>query len=272
MVQTASPKLVRSPLYIQLKQILTELVKSDEFKVGDKFLTERQISERFDVSRATANKALSSLVQEGLLCFHKGTGTFVEDTSLETRFPGVFTSFTNKTLAAGRKPTTRVLRFERLPARLLPAHVRRRFPVDDGDEMIRVERLRLADDVPMILERHFFLSRLYPLLSCADVSTSVYDMVTKKYGLSPSSVDETIRTYSFRRGNAVLLGVPEGTPGFLMHFVPFDARQVPLYFAEVAYRGDAYEFHNRIGPIQRHHPADEEPADFTAGGLGRTGR
>ena len=75
MVQTASPKLVRSPLYIQLKQILTELVKSDEFKVGDKFLTERQISERFDVSRATANKALSSLVQEGgLVGWRKASG------------------------------------------------------------------------------------------------------------------------------------------------------------------------------------------------------
>jgi GntR family transcriptional regulator len=261
----ASPKLIRSPLYVQLKQILTELVKSDEFKVGEKFLTERQISERFDVSRATANKALSALVSERLLSFHKGTGTFVEDTVLESRFPGAFTSFTNKTLAAGRKPTTRVLRFERLPARMLPAHVRRRFPVDDGDEMIRLERLRLADDVPMILERHFFLSLLFPGLTREDVSTSVYDMITKRFGLSPSSVDETIRTFSFRGGNAALLGVPEGTPGFLMHFVPFDARQVPLYFAEVTYRGDAYEFHNRIGPIQRHHSAEEEPADFPAG-------
>lgn len=261
----ASPKLIRSPLYVQLKQILTELVKSDEFKLGDKFLTERQISERFDVSRATANKALSSLVSERLLVFHKGVGTFVEDTSPESRFPGGFTSFTNKTLAAGRRPSTRVLRFERLPAGQIPAHARRRFPGANGDEMILLERLRLADDVPMILERHFFPARLLPGVTRDDVSASVYDLLTKKYGLTFSSVDETTRTFSIRGGNAVLLGVPDGTPGFLMHFVPYDAQQVPLYFAEVVYRGDAYEFHNRIGPIQRHHSVEEEPADFTAG-------
>jgi GntR family transcriptional regulator len=265
-VQATSPKLVRSPLYIQLKQVLTELVKSDEFRVGDKFLTERQISERFDVSRATANKALSSLVSERLLAFHKGVGTFVvEDATPESSFPGAVTSFTNKTLAAGRRPSTRVLRFEHVPAESIPQHARKRFPAADGEEMIVLERLRLADDVPMILERHFFPSRLIPGVTREEVSGSVYDLLTKKYGVSFSSVDETTRTFSIRGGNAALLGVADGTPGFLMQFVPFDPRKQPCYFAEVVYRGDAYEFHNRIGPIQRHHAAGEEPADFATG-------
>jgi GntR family transcriptional regulator len=260
----ASHKLVRSPLYLQLKGLLAELIKSDEFKVGEKFLTERQIAERFDVSRATANKALSNLVAERVLVFHKGVGTFVDDTALDGRFPGEFTSFTNKTLAAGRKPSTRVLRFRRLAARDIPGHVRRHFAISDSEQMILAERLRLADDVPMILERHFFHAALLPGMTQEDVSSSVYDMMTKKYGLEFSSVDETTRTYSIRGGNAGLLGVPDGTPGFLMHFVPYDVRKTPLYFAEVVYRGDAYEFHNRIGPIQRHHPVEEEPWDFTA--------
>ena len=94
---------------------------------------------------------------------------------------------------------------------------------------------------------------------------SVYDMLTKKFRLSLTVMDETIRTMVIRSRNAILLGVPEGTPGFLMFFMPLNERQVPLYLAEVIYRGDAYEFHNRLGPIQRTHSLGEDPADFAIG-------
>ena len=55
-------QIVRAPIYQQLNQALRELLREGEFVEGDQFLTERQICERFDVSRATANKALSNLV------------------------------------------------------------------------------------------------------------------------------------------------------------------------------------------------------------------
>ena len=134
---------------------------SDEFKVGEKFLTEREISERFDVSRVTANKALLSLVNEGILSIRKGIGTFITDTSMESKFPGEFTSFTNRALAAGKKPSTILLRFEHASAKDLPSRVRHNTKVADTEDVIILERLRLADQVPMILERHYFLSRLF---------------------------------------------------------------------------------------------------------------
>ena len=44
-------RLIREPIYQQLNQALRDLLRSGEFKVGDQFLTERQVGERFDVSR-----------------------------------------------------------------------------------------------------------------------------------------------------------------------------------------------------------------------------
>lgn len=70
-------RLVRSPIYQQLNQLLRDLIREGEFKSNEQFLTERQICDRFNVSRATANKALSNLVAEGVLEFRKGVGTFV---------------------------------------------------------------------------------------------------------------------------------------------------------------------------------------------------
>jgi len=69
--------LVRQPMYQQLNEALRGLVSSGEFKTGARFLSEREVSSRFEVSRITANKALSNLVSEGILEFRKGVGTFV---------------------------------------------------------------------------------------------------------------------------------------------------------------------------------------------------
>jgi GntR family transcriptional regulator len=258
-----SRKLDRNPLYVQLKLILLELVHSDEFKMGDKFLTEREISQRFNVSRVTANKALSSLVSEGLLSIRKGIGTFVMDTTTESKFSSVFASFTNKALAAGKKPSTVLLRFEKANAKDLPPRIRRNMNVSDSEEMIVIERLRCADQVPMILERHYFRTRFVPGLLPDDVIVSVYDMLTQKYHITLSEMVETIRTITIRSGNALLLCVPPGTPGFLMFSMPLDETGSPIYLAEVIYRGDAYEFHNRLGPIWRSHSIDEDPDDFS---------
>ncbi len=257
-----SRRLYRNPLYEQLRQILRELATSDEFHRGDKFLTERQISERFDVSRVTANKALASLVAEGLLSTRQGVGTFVAETVSESRVPGVATSFTNKTLAAGKRPSTRILRFEPCTAEQVPPRVRQRLPLQEGERMIVLERLRLADEAPMILERHFLRAQFLPGFTAEDAAPSLYDTLAKKYRLPLAVMDERIRSIVLRGTNARLLGVPDGSPGMLMLFMPFLEDGTPLYTAEVLYRADAYEFHNRLGPIQRTHAPSEDPDEF----------
>ena len=247
---------------MQLAQILKELISSDEFKIDDRFLTERQISTRFDVSRVTASKALTSLVVEGVLSIRKGIGTFVTEASSTGRIPSVATSFTNKTLAAGKRPSTRILRFETSRAENMPARVKQRLPLADGEPMLVLERLRLADELPMILERHHLRAQFLPGLTKEDVVESLYDTLIKKYRLSLAIMDERIRSIVIEGRNAKLLGVPENTPGLLMLFMPFFEDGTPLYYAEVIYRGDAYEFHNRLGPIQRTHSPLEEPEAF----------
>ena len=64
---TLDDKLVRDPVYKQLNDALRRLIAAGEFTRGTKFLSEREIGQRFSVSRATANKALSTLVAEGVV-------------------------------------------------------------------------------------------------------------------------------------------------------------------------------------------------------------
>src|SRR5215471_3922862 len=110
-----SSVIVKEPIYQQVNNHLRLLVLSPECPVGSKFLTERQICERFGVSRATANKALSNLVSEGLLEFRKGVGTFVRGRTLDYNLRALV-SFTDKALAAGKQPGTEVLQFDSVTA------------------------------------------------------------------------------------------------------------------------------------------------------------
>src|SRR5690606_37734466 len=131
----------KNPIYQQLTAILRQMLASDEFKVGDKFLTERAICERFDVSRATANKALSSLVSEGLLEFRKGVGTFVRVKPTDDGLHSL-ASFTGNTLAAGKKPSSKVLRFETVKAASVGEEIRESLQVDENEDLYLIERLR----------------------------------------------------------------------------------------------------------------------------------
>ena len=248
-------KLKREPLYQQLSVLLVELISSDEFSVGDKFLSERQICERFDVSRPTANKAVSSLIQKQILEFRKGIGNFIINENIVDRHFNEHLSFTNKTLALGKKPSTRVLAFRKLPAAQLPAFIQEKIQTDPDEQIIIARRIRFADSKPVILECHYFRDRFFERsLTEEEISVSVYDAITRKHGISLVRMDEVIRSFIITGKNAGLFESDTDLPGFLMHFTPFTPEDQPLYFAEVLYRGDIFEFHNRIGPVQRSRP------------------
>src|SRR5678816_4491112 len=124
--------IVRQPIYQQLNQALRSLLGSGEFKTGARFLTEREVSTRFEVSRATANKALSNLVSEGILEFKKGVATFVRGGVLDYDLRSLV-SFTGKAAAASKKPSPRVLNFDRVPGAKIARSVAAALKVRDAD-------------------------------------------------------------------------------------------------------------------------------------------
>jgi GntR family transcriptional regulator len=247
-------QIVRTPIYQQLNEALRELLREGEFGEGDQFLTERQICERFDVSRATANKALSNLVSEGVLEFKKGVGTFVRGGVLDYDLRALV-SFTDKATVAGKQPTTRLLFLETTPAREIPADVAQRLKLRPDDEVHYVERLRLADRVPVTLETRYVVAKYCPGLSKTELEGSLYAAWTEKFKLEIAGADQAIRAVCLRGDRAERLGVDEGAPALLVMSVGYLSGGLPLWWERTVYRGDAYEFRNRLGPIQTARPA-----------------
>ena len=246
----------------RLNRQLRDLIRSGEFTVGGRFPTERQVAERFGVSRVTANKALSTLVAEGLLEFKKGVGTFVRGGLLDYDLAALV-SFTDKAEAAGKTPSTQVLKFETLRAAQAGGDILGALRIQPHDGLYYVERLRLANHVPVILELRHIVERFCPGLDKATVKGSLYTHWTEKLKLEVTGADQVIRAVSICDAEARLLQVAGGSAGLLVTSTGYLSGGVPLWREQTLYRGDAYEFHNRLGPIQATRPAAGVLLDLT---------
>lgn len=234
--------LVRTPVYHQLNDRLRALLGQGGYRPGDRFLTEREVASRFGISRITANKALSGLVSAGHLEFRKGVGTFVRGEALENDLRSLV-SFTHKAAQSGRRPTTRVLSFRRLDASEVAAAVMRELSVGPEEVLVFVERLRLVDGEPVILERRHLVASRCPGLDRRALAGSLYEWLARS-GIRITGAEQRIRAV---RADAVLGGLLEvGAGAALLEVHAVGRCGAPLWVEDTFYRGDRYEFHNLL--------------------------
>ena len=69
------------PIYLQVKDLILEKVKSGEYQPGFKIPTERELSIQLEISRNTVSAAYKELLLEGVLEARQGRGTFVKAAS-----------------------------------------------------------------------------------------------------------------------------------------------------------------------------------------------
>jgi GntR family transcriptional regulator len=240
-IQKSGEITAQEPVYQQLNERLRVLLRGKDYAPGDRFLTERQIAEQYGVSRPTANKVLAGMVAEGLLEFRKGIGTFVSRPRLDYDLD-TLVSFTDKAKAVGKRAGTRVIEFDQVAASVAGKEVMEQLQVSAGEVLFYMCRLRLASDLPVILERRWVPRRLCPALSRADLRGSLYKLWSEKYHWCVAEANQIIRAINLVGADARLLEVPPGTACFLVSAVGFSVDH-PVWWEKTIYRGDAYEFH-----------------------------
>ena len=238
----------REPIYKQLTETLAELIAT-EYSVGDRFLTERQVSERYGISRTTVNKALSNLVVDGLLEFRKGIGTFVQRRKLNVDLKRLV-SFTAKATAAGFVPSTVVRSFRKTRVRdlelLPPAAVIALLDVDGTTKVYETERVRSVDDRVVIYERRALLADRCPGLIASDLEGSLYTVLSERFATRIDGVAQRIRARNVETDAAEILGCEPETAVLELTGVGHADGGKPLWYEQTYYHGDAYEFVNQV--------------------------
>ena len=105
----------KQPLYDQLVDLLTDKI-DHELRPGDYLPSERDLSERYGLSRTTVRLALQELERLGLVVRQRGRGTMISDRSLQTANLTQTYSFTEQMKAIGRVPKTTILEFTEVEA------------------------------------------------------------------------------------------------------------------------------------------------------------
>lgn len=233
-------------LYQRLKELLLEEIDGGRLKPDDQVPSERELSERYAMSRMTVRHALTELVNEGMLYRHQGKGTFVARPKIRQKLMGL-TSFTEDMVSRGMKPGARVLSVQITTA---PYRVRQALGLEDENaQVLRVERLRLADDEPMALEvTHLPVARFEALVRESLENVSLYDVLEKRYGVKPVVATQTIEPALADAQLARVLKVREGALLLLLERTTRDEHDEPIEFVSSHYRGDRYRF---IAELQR---------------------
>lgn len=165
------------PKYLELAAHLRTRIEQQP--VGTPVPSERDLALEAGVSRMTARRAIELLVAEGRVTREVGRGSFVARPTLS--LPLMLSSFSDDVRQRGMTPSARVVTARIVPAgELAPV-----FGVTAGEPIVRLVRVRCADDQPIALERASLLASAAPsLLDAADFSTaSLYEVLEHRYGL-----------------------------------------------------------------------------------------
>lgn len=225
-----------APMYAQLAEGLREAIRT--MAPGDPVPSEKELMEITGVGRVTARKAVGELVAEGLLVAIRGKGTFVASPRVATKL-GRLAGFSETMRRLGRVPSSVLISATELGATSVVAE---RLRVDTGTPLVRIERLRLMDAEPCMLETTHMVAAIVPGLLTHDLTGSLYDLLRRQWGLVPAAGNESIVAMSADRDVARKLTIPTGAAILATSRTTTSDRDIPLEFTLRHARGDLCSF------------------------------
>ncbi|MGN9910176.1 GntR family transcriptional regulator [Phytohabitans sp. LJ34] len=224
-----------TPRYMVIEEHLRKLIGAGQ--PGDPLPSDSELCERFSVSRMTARQAVMRLVNEGAIYRVPGSGSFIADRHIH-RGMNRLLSFTEDMRARGRVVSSRVLSAglrEGAPDELRALHLA------PGDRVVAVTRVRLADGVPLALERAVLPPSMAPILE-ADLATTSLHELSRELGREPTKALGSLTAVTASPLDAELLEVKVGGGLLVERRTILDQQGAPMEYTETSYVGDRYLF------------------------------
>ena len=227
----------RPSLVDQVRQGLMDDLVSGRLTPGTKLPNENEIAERFGVSRATVREAVLGLLQAGYLTRRHGSGTYVMKAPRSRHALDTTVSYTAMIREAGHEPSVTVIsKLAREPSEV----ERSRLDLPDGERVLELERVRMADQRPVIYSRDRIPAALVADVPDEAFDGSVYTVLeTVGCGVLRASA-ELLPTLADAK-LARLLEVKRGAPLLHIDQVDYDARGRAVMLSLEWHVADAFE-------------------------------
>ncbi len=233
------------PRYYQLANILRERIIKGEWTAHQPIPSERELESIFSVSRTTIRQAIALLVRQGFLFREHGRGTFVSPQKLQKGISEL-TSFTEDMKRRGIVPGQKILEIGMVhPPEDVARHLE--LPPECG-EVLRIERIRLGDGVPMGLQTSYYSLPEGHAITREDLENygSIYRLLQEQFHLIPTQADETLEVMLATQREAALLQIRAGDPLLLSERTTYSQNRRVIEFVRILYRGDRYRYSAKL--------------------------
>lgn len=231
-----------SSLYQDLIDKLLDQISAME--KGAKLPSERQLCEDYNVSRTTVRNALGFLVNSGVLYQIQGKGTFVRERSRENL--SNYYSFTEQTKKNGKIPKSIVTSFK---VRELNDKERQVFDDPSIEEVIVFDRLRLADDMPMMYEKTVIpYQRFDKITKDLLEKTALYEIFANNFNTKITNVRERFQVSSLTKKVADFLKLKDGSAALKITRFSYDIENNLIEYTTSYARGDMFYYETSYKP------------------------
>jgi GntR family transcriptional regulator len=224
-------------LYRSVGETLKREIATGRFADTQVLPGERELSQRLGVSRATLRRAIQELIGEGVLFHRQGAGTFIRRAMPRVEQPSSrLTGFTEDMRLRGFVASSRELEsgvFLPTPEEAMM------LGVSPAEGVVRLSRLRLANDVPMAIEHT--VVPLHFLPDPTAIGPSLYDALEAR-DLRPTRGLQRLRATLLSEADAALLDVPAKSATLYIQRIAYLADGRCVEFTRSYYRADTYDF------------------------------
>ncbi len=230
------------PLYYQLKEVLKQQIRAGHLAPHTAIPSEPELVTQYHVSRATVRQALTELVHEGLLYRQHGRGTFVCEPRVQQQTVSELTSLSEELRRRGKHPGGMLFVSELVRG---SQTVREQLRLTDEEQVVRLERLRTADDVAIAYEIDYL-----PYPRAANVyqrakevaEGSLYNLMASE-GMQPYIAEQSLKADRASAHEAELLRISAEEIGVRLYCTAFDETGAPIEYTEAFFPANLYEFH-----------------------------
>lgn len=225
------------PLYVQLMDILINQIEN-YMEENDQLDSEREICEKYDVSRTTVRQALDELEKQKYIYKVHGKGNFISSRRFEQELIKVY-SFTDEMRKLGKKPVSKLLNFEIAEP---GSKISRKLKIKENELVYKITRIRIADDIPMIYEVTYLPYENFNGMTKKDLEENpMYEIFKRNFNVHITSAEEALESVLINKLESIYLDVSQGQPGLKIERTTYENKKVIEYTLSIA-RGDKFKY------------------------------
>ncbi|MGH1491923.1 MAG: GntR family transcriptional regulator [Acidimicrobiales bacterium] len=223
------------PLWAQLEADLKLRLEANEF--AESFPTDHELTEAYGVSRHTVREAVRHLNKTGVLKRERGRGTVVNRAEFEQSLGTLYSLF-QSVESAGVEQTSQILRLEVVVDSVAASQLQ----VDEATKLVLVERLRLAADAPLAVDRAWLPHDIAePLLEVDWTHTALYAELANAGAPVPNQGWERLTPIVPAPSDRAKLGLRKTDAAFFLERLGSRDGQLVEWRTTII-RGDRYRF------------------------------